>query len=188
MAWLRHLRFGPRLALLLAAFCVGFMAYGGWTWYAMQKVSVGGPLYQRIEDSQQLVSDVLPPPDSIIEAYLTCVQLSSGLDGYAPGALVDRLKALHRVYLERHRHWQQAPLPPALGDALRQADAPAQAFYTLVNAELLRELLEARGLLATRPIGGAGRRPRRGVETSHETEAWRVSPKTTGSALPSALP
>jgi methyl-accepting chemotaxis protein len=108
MAWLRHLRFGPRLALLLVAFCVGFMAYGGWTYYATRKVSVGGPLFHLIEESQQLVSDVLPPPEYIIESYLTCVQLTSAVSGYKQGMLIDRLKALREDYAVRQRYWHQA--------------------------------------------------------------------------------
>jgi len=137
MDWLRRFKFGLRLGLLLAVFSLGFLAYGGWTFYAMQQVTVGGPLSQRIEQSQQLVSDVLPPPEYIIESYLTCVQLSSGLGGYTPGVLIDRLKRLQQEYEVRHRVWEAVQWEPDLAAALQRAHSPAQAFFDHVNAELL---------------------------------------------------
>jgi signal transduction histidine kinase/DNA-binding response OmpR family regulator/HPt (histidine-containing phosphotransfer) domain-containing protein len=140
MQWLRRFKFGPRLALLLAAFTVGFLAYGAWTFYTMQKVSVGGPLYQRIEQSQQLVSDVLPPPEFIIESYLTCVQLSQAVSGYKQGMLIDRLKQLQEDYGVRRRVWEQVQFKPELSSALQQAHAPAQAFFDKVNRDLLPAL------------------------------------------------
>ena len=141
MRWLRRFKFGPRLGLLLAAFSIGFVAYGAWAFYAMQKVSVGGPLYQRIEQSQQLVSDVLPPPAFIIESYLTCVQLSSAVSGYKQGMLIDRLKKLQQEYEDRHRVWAQAQLAPELAEALLQrAHDPAQAFFEKVNRAFLPAL------------------------------------------------
>jgi two-component system sensor histidine kinase/response regulator len=104
----------------------------------MQKVSVGGPLFQRIEQSQQLVSDVLPPPEFIIESYLTCVQLSSAISGYKQGMLIDRLKQLQQDYEDRHRVWEQAQLKPELADALlHRAHDPAQAFFDKVNRDFL---------------------------------------------------
>jgi two-component system sensor histidine kinase/response regulator len=138
--WLRRFKFGPRLGLLLAAFSAGFLVYGAWAFYTMQKVSVGGPLYQRIEQSQQLVSDVLPPPEFIIESYLTCVQLSSAISGYKQGLLIDRLKQLQQEYEARHKVWEQAQLKPELAARLRQANEPAQAFFDQVNREFLPAL------------------------------------------------
>jgi len=125
----------------MAAFSIGFLCYGGWAYYAAQEVSVGGPLSQRMEESQQLVSDVLPPPQYIIESYLTCVQLSSAVSGYKQGQLVDRIHLLQAAYEERHRYWQQATLPPELADALlRQAHEPAQAFFMAIEREFLPAL------------------------------------------------
>jgi methyl-accepting chemotaxis protein len=138
MNWLRRFKFGARLGLLLAAFSIGFLVYGAWTYYATQKVSVGGPLYQRIELSQQLVSDVLPPPEFIVESYLTCVQISSAVSGYKQGLLIDRVRQLQKEYEQRHQYWLHAGLPPDLARVLlQQAHEPAMAFYDKVDREFL---------------------------------------------------
>ena len=142
MNWLRRFKFGARLGLLLAAFSIGFLAYGAWTFYATQKVNVGGPLYTRIQTSQQLVSDVLPPPAFIIESYLTCVQLSSGVGGYTPGILVDRLRKLQQDYVAVHAYWERAPLDSEMAQVLlQQAHEPALAFYDKVNREFLPAII-----------------------------------------------
>ena len=137
MDWLRRFKFGSRLGLLLAVCALGLLAYGGWTFYAMQKVGVSGPLSPRIKLSQQLVSDLLPPPEFIIESYLTCVQLTSGNGGYTPGVLVDRLKRLQQEYETRHQVWQEVHWSPELAAALQRAHQPAKAFFAKVNAEFL---------------------------------------------------
>jgi signal transduction histidine kinase/CheY-like chemotaxis protein len=138
MNWLRRFKFGTRMAMLLAAFSLGFVVYGAWTFNAMRKVNVGGPLYQGIQTRQQLVSDVLPPPEYIIESYLTCVQITSAVSGYKMGILIDRLKLLQESYLERHRYWQSADLEPALQELLlHRAHKPAEQFFETVNTEFL---------------------------------------------------
>ncbi len=138
MNLLRRFKFGVRLGLLLAVFSIGFLVYGAWTFYAAQKVSVGGPLYQRIELSQQLLSDVLPPPEFIVESYLSCVQLVSGASGEQKSLLIERLRQQQLQYEKRHQFWQGVALQPDLGRALlQQAHDPARAFYDKVNREFL---------------------------------------------------
>lgn len=138
MNWLRHFNFGVRLGLLVAVFSTGFLVYGAWTFYATQNVSVGGPLYQRVELSQRLASDVLSSPEFLVESYLTCVQLASGASGNKKAQLIERLRQLQLGYERRHQYWQGTDLPPDLAEALlQQAHGPAQAFYDKMNREFL---------------------------------------------------
>ncbi|HOE42792.1 MAG TPA: response regulator [Rhodoferax sp.] len=138
MDWLRRFKFGQRLQLLIVIFSLGFVAYGVWTYQTLQIAKVGGPLYSQIERNQELVSDVLPPPANIIEAYLTCIEIISANDSYRQGALIDRLKQLQQDYLERHQYWKQANLDPPLAKALlEQAHEPAMAFFTVTFRNFL---------------------------------------------------
>ena len=73
---LRYIRLARRLHLLIALFAFGFLAYGVWSFKTLQEVKVGGPIFDRIEQNQILVADILPPPFYIIESYLVCLQLS----------------------------------------------------------------------------------------------------------------
>jgi methyl-accepting chemotaxis protein len=38
--------------------------------YALSELKVGGPLYDKIKLGNDLVADILPPPEYVIEAYL----------------------------------------------------------------------------------------------------------------------
>src|ERR1044072_9422684 len=49
---------------------LGLAAISGTTHFAFQYVKVGGPLYDRIKLGNDLIADILPPPEYVIEAYL----------------------------------------------------------------------------------------------------------------------
>jgi methyl-accepting chemotaxis protein len=39
-----------------------------------ERIKVNGPVYQEIERGKDLIADILPPPEYIIEAYLVALQ------------------------------------------------------------------------------------------------------------------
>jgi methyl-accepting chemotaxis protein len=110
--------------------------------FTLSQLKVGGPVYQRVILGKDLVADILPPPEYLIEAFLE-VNLArddaAGLEGHA-----QRLKQLRKDYDERHDYWVAQPLEPAMRDMLlRDADAPARRFWTLAFDSYLPAL--ARG-------------------------------------------
>ena len=64
---LSNLRIRTRFMLLLVLFFAGFLLYGAWSFKTLAELKVNGPLYQRIVQSKDLIADVLPPPEYIIE-------------------------------------------------------------------------------------------------------------------------
>jgi methyl-accepting chemotaxis protein len=121
-----------RFAILLSIFVAGFAVFGLWSFKTLNELQVNGPLFQRIVKNKDLVADILPPPAYIIESYLTALQIST-----APAAqreaLVQTLVRLRKEYNRAHDKWQSSGISPALEDGLlRQADAPAQKFYSVV--------------------------------------------------------
>ncbi len=138
MRFLRRLRIGPRLALLVLVFLLGLGGYGIWSFNTLNEVKVGGPVYQRIDESQELMADVLPPPVHIIESYLVCLQITRAIDGLHQGALIDRLRVLRAEYEVRHTRWTNAVLDAKLADTLlNQAHEPAVRFYEIAFDQFL---------------------------------------------------
>jgi signal transduction histidine kinase/DNA-binding response OmpR family regulator len=130
MEFLRRFNIAQRLRLLVAIFIAGLLSYGLWSFHTLHEIKVGGPIFDRIESAQDLVSDVLPPPLYIIESYLVCLQITTALDGLKQGALIDRLHLLNQEYLDRHTYWERANLSPEIKDVLlHRAHEPAMAFY-----------------------------------------------------------
>lgn len=56
--------------ILGAILIVGFVATITTSVIAIDELKVGGPIFQRISLGKDLVADILPPPEYIIEAYL----------------------------------------------------------------------------------------------------------------------
>src|ERR1700752_532281 len=67
--------------------------------YGLAQLKVGGPLYNQIKLGNDLIADILPPPEYIIEAYLEAT-----LALHDPAQLAahrDRLAQLQKEYDER---------------------------------------------------------------------------------------
>nr|WP_285293200.1 methyl-accepting chemotaxis protein [Burkholderia glumae] len=89
-------------------------------------------MYQKIQLSNDLVSDILPPPEYVIESYLLCFQLLDA-DAVQQPRLIDRLASLRKDYDDRYRFWSEQPLNPDTRRALIDAShPPAVAFYRIV--------------------------------------------------------
>jgi methyl-accepting chemotaxis protein len=74
--------------------------------YALGELKVGGPLYTTIKTGNDLVADILPPPEYVIEAYL---ETTLALRDPASVALhQQRLVQLRKDYDERHDYWLKA--------------------------------------------------------------------------------
>lgn len=127
---LRTLNLSRRLSLLIAVFTISFSIFGLWAFRTLQEIKVGGQVFQRIGESKDLVSDLLPPPLYIVESYLLCLQLDQAADSSPSDDLVRRLHQLETQYRQRYEHWQErlviVGLPSTLLDGLNVA---AEAFF-----------------------------------------------------------
>jgi methyl-accepting chemotaxis protein len=110
--------------------------------YSLNQLKVGGPVYQRVIQGKDLVADILPPPEYLIEAFME-VNLArddaAALDGHRL-----RLTQLRKDYDERHDYWAAQALGPSVRDILlRESDTPARRFWSLAFDAFLPAL--ARG-------------------------------------------
>ena len=128
----RSLKLSHRFALLIAVFALGFVMYGGWSFKTLNDLKVNGPLYQRIVQGKDLVADILPPPEYIIESYLVSLQLSSATEKAEQDGLIERLKALKAEYDTRHEFWLKEGLESELQETfLKQAHQHPKRLFLL---------------------------------------------------------
>jgi methyl-accepting chemotaxis protein len=130
-----------RFFILIGCFVAGLLCYGAWSFKVIGQIKVSGPIYERIVQSKDLIADILPPPEYIIESYLVCLQLNgaAGLDQQA--RLLERLQVLKAEYDTRHTFWTQQRLDPALKQVfLGDAHAAALAFYGIALGEFVPAL------------------------------------------------
>ena len=127
---LRQIALSRRLAILIALFSAGFLIYGVWSFKTLNELKVSGPVYQKIVQGKDLVADVLPPPEYILESYLVVFQIMATDDNAEQEKLIAHLRDLKKDYDTRHEFWGKEGLDSDIADALlNKAHAPAQEFY-----------------------------------------------------------
>ncbi len=127
-----------RFTIILGTLVIGFSLFGFATFKAMNTINVNGPIYQRIVQGKDIIADVLPPPEYIIESYLVALQLTQAANPTEINALATRFQMLKTEYESRHKFWLDQPLNQELRVALvERSYQAAQAFYNEANQRFL---------------------------------------------------
>ena len=91
-------------------------------------IRMGGTMQIKSRQAADLIADILPPPEYVIEPYLEATLLLQ-----QPRRLEEtqaRLRKLHADYDARHAYWQASDLDPALkAGVTRDTHDPASAFW-----------------------------------------------------------
>ncbi len=102
----------------------------------INQIRFGGPIQVKNQQVSDLVADILPPPEYVIEPYLEATLLVN-----EPGTLRsrrERLAELHKQFDERLAYWQQSDLDPALKDKIiGQSGAAAKKFWDELDERLI---------------------------------------------------
>ena len=128
-----------RLKLLLGVGVTGFAfaLFAVLAWSTIGATKVNGPAYKQIVAGKDLVADVLPPPEYIVEANLVVHQLAT-----APASEVEnlaaRLQVLRKDFEDRHAYWADQELEPRVKKLLLEDSyKPAGEFFAVVDSDLL---------------------------------------------------
>jgi methyl-accepting chemotaxis protein len=118
---------------------VGFATVVGTAVYGLSTMKVGGPVYERIILAKDVVADVLPPPEFIIEGFLeTTLALA---DPAKVEEHAKRLKVLKEDYENRQLYWADKELEPSVKESLTvESRAPASAFWAETESSFLPAL------------------------------------------------
>lgn len=134
-----------RLWLLVCIFIAGLCIYGSWSFNTLQELKVNGPVFQRIVQGKDLVADILPPPEYILESYLVAMQLEVSKENAEQKKLAEKLKSLRDEYNTRHKFWANESLEGDLKQTfLVKAHQPAEKFYEIVFNEFLPAIQQSR--------------------------------------------
>ncbi len=127
-----------RFAALMALFAFGFLTYGFWSFQTLHQLQINSPLYQRIVQGKDLVADILPPPEYIIESYLVSIELVNADDKKEQDKLIEKLKTLKGEYDTRHDYWLKQELTGEMAELfLERSYNSAINFYDLALNQLI---------------------------------------------------
>jgi methyl-accepting chemotaxis protein WspA len=136
LARLKNLSLTWKLFLLVGTFLIIFLAFGIVTYRTLDRVKVNGPMYEEIIQGKDLIADVLPPPEYIIESYLLVLQQLDETDQKRIDQLIQDGERLEQEYATRHAVWEKEL---AVGEVKRQmvevAYNAATDFFRLRDGE-----------------------------------------------------
>jgi methyl-accepting chemotaxis protein len=117
--------------------------------YGLAQLKVGGPLYNQIKLGNDLIADILPPPEYVIEAYLEATLVL-----HDPAQLAvrrDRIAQLRKEYDERREFWSNSDLDPAIKTKLvEKSDKEVRRFWSALQEGLLPALAKGDSTAATK--------------------------------------
>jgi methyl-accepting chemotaxis protein len=123
---------------MLGILIAGFTSFGLATFQSMRTLNVNGPVYQQIVQGKDLVADILPPPEFIIESYLVALQLTDAEDVNEIKTLTARFEQLKGEYESRHTYWLNQHLDKEQADyLLDRSYKPARTFYNEAEQNFL---------------------------------------------------
>ncbi|MBL8818257.1 MAG: hypothetical protein JNL58_19675 [Planctomyces sp.] len=138
------------LVILLAVISIG------WSLNIVRVTRVHGPYYQRIVAGKDIIADILPPPEYIVESYLTALQMIDSQESGQLEEFKDSVERMHRLKAEheaRHVYWDEALEVEGMRSLLlEEAYFPAKKFFEEAEQQLIPlcqsgKLSEAKTLL-----------------------------------------
>ncbi len=160
MITFNNLSISKKLSILVITFLLGFIIFGVYSYRGLNKVKVNGPIYKEIEQNKDLVADILPPPEYIIESFLNCFQMIKAVEANSDNStiegLIDKATQLRQDYDTRHEFWlndlDEGELKQLMVVASYQ---PAIEFYEARDNEFIpairnRDLTKARQILTNK--------------------------------------
>ena len=157
-----HLTVRSKLNLLVGACAVLLTGYGLLSWHTLAEVKVKGPYYNRIVQAKDLIADIMPPPNYIIESYMLALHMANeveeGVDASIMQRYVDRCNSLKESYDERHSHWASS-LPAGELKELKTVGCykPAVGFYQLLFNQFVPACLNGDARTAKALVRGSMR-------------------------------
>ena len=122
---------------LFAAVVILFSIFAVIAFKALDHLKVNGPVYKRIVQGKDLIADILPPPEYVLESYLVVLQMMDAeKDEIQP--LVDKLKSLKNDFVTRHDYWAGDLEDGTLKSTLiNDSYAPGTKFYDVVEGQFI---------------------------------------------------
>lgn len=152
-------RISGRLYASFTLIFAGFAISGALLFDALARLKVNGPLYFQLVEGRDLIADVLPPPNYIIETYLTAYELRDSIgDPVNVERLAGAISRLESEYAVRHVYWAKENAffegnPSIRAAMVEKSYVPAMEFYRILRESYIpavrageREVVD--GLLA----------------------------------------
>jgi methyl-accepting chemotaxis protein len=137
MLKLHNLSMGSKLQLLVGVYVVGFFVFGWSAYSILNAAKVNGPYYQRITQDKDLLADVLPVSNDIVETYLV-THLMDDTTPQELSPLLDHYDMLKHDYFARQDAWHSTHDATGLREEMINRIRPrAEIFFAAIDRDLI---------------------------------------------------
>lgn len=130
-----------KINAMVAIFVAGFIIFGSISFVCLNTVKVRGDIYNSIVQGKDLIADILPPPEYIIESYLLVLQMVDEKDKNKLNDYIQRSKKLREDYITRHDFWVkdlgESPMKKIM---IEDAYKPAIDFFTIRDDQFIKAI------------------------------------------------
>lgn len=135
---LKRIKIRHKLLLLITIFVLGFLIFGVYSNRTIADIQINGKMYQQIIMGKDLVADILPPPEYIVEAHLTTLQLLNENDKSKIEEMIKHEEKLEKDYDTRHELWCNS-LSESNKKKIFVEDSykPAKEYFIIFNNEFI---------------------------------------------------
>ncbi|GFO67375.1 methyl-accepting chemotaxis protein [Geomonas limicola] len=144
-----------KMLLSLAVTITGLLVLFALSMATIDKVKVNGALYRNIANGKDLAADILPPPEYILESYLTLHLVFDSSDPAERQKFLDDFKKLKKDFDDSHEHWKKDLAEGEIKKVLMQdVYTPAVTFYDIALNQYFPALLAGDKAKAEGLLGG----------------------------------
>ena len=104
---IKDLKISVMLLMLFSVTIIGIVLYFIISNSISTHTKIGSVNYNNIVMAKDLTADILPPPEYIIESYMTALQYLAEDDTAERDALETKVAELKDTYEERHKFWEE---------------------------------------------------------------------------------
>ncbi|HEV8129330.1 MAG TPA: methyl-accepting chemotaxis protein [Candidatus Eisenbacteria bacterium] len=116
----------------------GFLTFGVIAYVTFSDLKINGARYHRITQGKDLVADVVPPQEYLVESYLAVHQMLAETDRRRLDDLIRHGQELRADFEARHEHWMVAlPSGPLRQVLLKSAYEPGAEFLRVRDEEFV---------------------------------------------------
>jgi methyl-accepting chemotaxis protein len=127
-----------KLSGIVVVMGLGMLTFSGTGWWVLDRVKINGPIYLELIRGKDLIADILPPPEYIIESYLVTLQMLDEANKEGLPALLKRSLELKQEYDARHTVWaDQLPQGTLRTVLLEDSYRPAIEFFRMRDEEFI---------------------------------------------------
>ena len=130
-----------RLQLILGMSILGLLVTSGRFYWTQKYSAIHGPAYNQIVQGKDVIADILPPPEYIVEPYLVVHRMvlaqQSGQSAEVSRCILE-LELLKSQFQERHEFWERDLQDPEMRQLmLTDLYEPAHQFFQVAETQLI---------------------------------------------------